>query len=513
MTTETSTSGPLLYAAYVMCICLYWPLFLAVRLGYTYFHPGLCERLKREDTAKKFIPMIMMTVRGILGVGITLPACAIAAYTTPPGLNHPLNIAGQVCVASQTTVWAVEIPWMLDYSMELFCHHVVCLIITANLVLSPTIHQLKPIFLFFTSQLGDLGPSALAVTKMTGRRPDTSNLMYYITLASTFWIMFGKVGCTGTGIGIALANPYRLADWVWGFCLSFFVIYHTMAAWKNLKWLGVIKNDEANPYRRVFMKRFSVPVANMLLGLAFSATLVSTLFVYGLYSPHQVKGQEIGTISLHCLLAAAFGLINAVILRVGSDALYFRPGGYNKGFCLQYGLVYAALYLFWAAHGSKSIDGETALAAGMFSIPLLQAVLGLANHISGKEDAHTRANAPRQRRGSRKEGGGELFWGCKHNEVDNNERESPSSDEDDIELEKSNLKQSEIPRGIRLVAGAPVDHLNAALSNLIIFGLSVAVLFSGLVDFTETAKMAGAASVLIQLQSFPCKFFPIVCFL
>ncbi|ENH73988.1 hypothetical protein FOC1_g10011311 [Fusarium oxysporum f. sp. cubense race 1] len=241
-------NGPVILSVFLMSSVVYWHVYFLVDYLLHKYAPTVHGRLKREDEIRKLMPLVITLVRMAFGLVVTLPSCIQAARTTPWGVDQPLNNAGKVCVVSQLAVWSNELPQARFYSMELFVHHILCLVAAANIILSPPIHQIKPLYIYFGS------------------------LCAFYTLTHV------------------LTDPYNLADWI-------------------------IRVDPVR-YKVTCFCQFAVPISHSLLAVACSATLLSSLFLYGIYLGRPLRPGETHRLSLHGLVAVALGMTGALIARL-----------------------------------------------------------------------------------------------------------------------------------------------------------------------------------------------------
>ncbi|KAK7408989.1 hypothetical protein QQX98_008808 [Neonectria punicea] len=462
---ESSTGGPMLFCGLVLAMCAWWSL---LPLGETIvkrLNPTLYDYLNREHRDKKLLPIIMMTVRLVLGTAITLPSCAHAALTTPWGLGQPMSISGQICVGSQVTVWAAELGPVRNWSTELFAHHIICLVVTANVVMSPPIHQIKPLYIFFASQLGDLGPGIISVMKMVGKRPHSSTFMYSLVLGWTSWIVSSKVGTALWSIGNALETPYRMGDWVWTFSLLFWAFYSLYVAHRNLKWLKVIEGDPLRPYSIVFAHRLTIPLSHLVLGAAFSTTLLSTFFVYGLYRTQALTPSDLTKLCFLGLLGAALGLTSAMGMRVVFPVKASQTDPWGRDLYLHYGMLIVAWWVYYGGGSTLDAGSSTILSALALNVPLFQSLAKMSYYISAR-DAATRFLPP----------------------------DSEAEDEKPIPA---------APAMAKLDKTAVKGHLGMARANLTIFLIAVGLLVCNVLNLSEAGVLAVGASLVSQLARSP----------
>ncbi|KAH7013524.1 hypothetical protein EDB80DRAFT_835630 [Ilyonectria destructans] len=464
-TYPSSTSGPVLFCGFVLCICAWWSLFPAVEAGLRKINPTLYHRLDSESRTKKLLPMIMMAMRVVLGVLVTFPSCSYAALTTPWGVDKQLSRAGDICVASQLTVWATELGMIRDYSPELFVHHLVCLLVSINVVLSPPIHQIKMLYILFASQLGDLGPGTIVVLKMAGLRPDSSKVMYGVVLASTCWLVMSKVGTGFWSVGNALQSPYQIADWAWAFCVLFWALYSLFGAYRNLKWLKIVKSNPLRPYSIVCFNRVTVPTSHIFLGTAFGTTLLSTLFIYGMNHTEFLTSSDLTKLPFLGLLGVSLGLTSAMGMRAVYPVKASQTDPWGRDLYLHYGMLVVAGWTYSISSSTLDIGRSAILGALALNVPLFQTLAKVSYYYSIK-DAATHFLPP----------------------------------DPEAEDEKPILVA---PALAKLDKTATKAHLGVARANLTIFLISVALLACKVLNLTEAGTLALGASLISQLIRSP----------
>ncbi|EEU41034.1 uncharacterized protein NECHADRAFT_34067 [Fusarium vanettenii 77-13-4] len=335
-------SGPVILCCFCMSSVAYWHVFVVVDYLLRKWAPDVYKRLEREDIVRKLNPYLIMIVRMIIGLFVSLPACVQAIHTTTWGVYQPLSTSGQICVVSQLVVWSNELPVARLFSPELFVHHLLCLAATSNILISPPVHQIKPLYIYFASLVGDIGPGSADVL-----------------------------------------HPFNLADWVWVLAVMLFGFYSLYSAFRNLKWLGVIRVHLVQ-YRVTYFCRFMVPVAHTMLGAACGVTLLSALFLYGLYLDRPLRASEIGLISINGLVAAAIGLTGAIITGIALPYGSSRSTPWGSQY-LQVGILLAGLWAHRITKLTDYVDRETILSSMGVSLPLFQAFARLAHYYSAKD--------------------------------------------------------------------------------------------------------------------------------
>ncbi|WAO85663.1 Hypothetical protein NCS54_00291100 [Fusarium falciforme] len=437
-------SGPVILCCFCMSSVAYWHVFVVVDYLLRKWVPDVYKRLEHEDIVRKLNPYLIMIVRMIIGLFVSLPACVQAIHTTPWGVYQPLSTSGQVCVVSQLVVWSNELPVARLFSPELFVHHLLCLAATSNILISPPVHQIKPLYIYFASLVGDIGPGSVMILKTIGYHPHTSRLMFWVSLASTSILIFCRVGCAFYTVTHVLTDPFNLADWVWVLAVMLFGFYSLYSAFRNLKWLGVIRVHPVQ-YRVTYFCRFIVPVAHTMLGVACGLTLLSTLFLYGLYLDRPLRAPEIGLISINGLVAAAIGLTGAIITGIALPYGSSRSNPWGSQY-LQVGILLAGLWAHRITKLTGDVDRETILSSIGVSLPLFQAIARLAHYYSAKDAV-----------------------------VASNEKLCP----DEAPAKK---------------------HLQMMCENITIFLVSLALLASNILTVSEAGRLAVAACAVNQLR-------------
>jgi hypothetical protein len=436
-------SGPVLLSGFLMSSIVYWHVFLVIDYLLQRLAPTIYERLKLQDQLRKLNPLILTIVRMSIGLTVSLPSCVQAARTTPWGVDQPLNTAGQVCIVSQLAVWSNELPLVRMYSLELFIHHILCLFAAANIILSPPIHQIKPLYIYYASMVGDIGPGSVMILRMTGHSIKTSRLMYCVSLGSTLILIFCRIGSAFYTLTHVLTDPYNTTDWVWVIGVLLFGSYSLHTASCHLRRLGIIKVDP-DRYRITCFSRFTIPVSHLFLALACSASLLSTLFLYGLYLDRPLNHAEIHALSLHNLIAVAVGLTGAVIARLAYpyNVIWSNPWG---RFYLPLGMILTSIWISVITNYIDEVARGAFLASMGVTTPLLCAIARLAQYYSAK-DVITAREKPQA----------EDNWARRHKEM--------------------------------------------ARENAVIFVVSLVLLTFRILDLPEAARLAVAACLVVQFR-------------
>lgn len=375
-------NGSSLYAVFLLAAIVYWTVFMIVKAMIRKLWPKTYAQL-RQDPPKKLTPVVIMVVRIIFGLAVSLPSCIMAGATTPWGYGRELNTAGQICVVSQGLVWVNELQAMMDYSIHLMVHHLVCIAVMANIILAPNIHQVKPLYIFFASQIGDLGPGSILILKTLGKRPNNSMLLRCIVVVATGVIIFSKTTVHLWGFGMAFQSPHRVGDWLWGICLLFFGIYCLNNAHKNLTWIGLFK-VVSKPAGLAIGEKFRIPLLNLYVALGALAALVFSLFVYSFNLDRGLKTYEIGlTWYLHAIMFIC-GTMGVFIISLPwinhySANLFYQLG--SALLCLATFTVQSLkpdVYL--------GIDVQPALTSASLGIALWEAIVQTGTWISVTRD-------------------------------------------------------------------------------------------------------------------------------
>ncbi|KAF4421138.1 hypothetical protein FACUT_11076, partial [Fusarium acutatum] len=337
-------NGPAILSGLLMSSVVYWHVYYLADYLLRKYAPTVHERLRHEDEIRKLMPLLITLVRMTFGLTVVLPSCIQAARTTPWGVDQPLNNAGKVCVVSQLAVWSNELPQARLYSMELFVHHILCLVATANIILSPPIHQIKPLYIYFGSQCGDLGPGSVMILRMAGHKLKTSKLLYNVSLGSTLLLIIGRIGGAFYTLTHVLTDPYNLADWVSALGILVFGSYSTYNAFQHLIRLEIIRVNPLsliavalgmtgalvarlacphNASRSNSWGRFYVPFGTIL-----TVTCISLISTFTSYTDHNTVMASIGvSLPLFFSLARVAQYYAAKDVEVARDAKL--PPGVN----------------------------------------------------------------------------------------------------------------------------------------------------------------------------------------
>ncbi|KAG8667375.1 hypothetical protein FPOAC2_12538 [Fusarium poae] len=369
-----------LLAGFLISSVIYWNAYFVVDYLLRKLAPNAYRRLE-EDELRKLVPLIFAILRAFFGLTVTFPSCVVAAVTTPWGVDQPLNSHGQFCVVSQAAGWANELALIRFYSFELFVHHIICLLVTSNIIFAPAVHQIKPLYIYYASLVGDVGPVSVTILRLLGYRLQTSKPMYWISLASTMILIFGRIGCALYTLTQVMTDPSNLTDWVWVLSVLLFGSYSIYNAIRNLQRLEIIKVDPRR-YRVTYFNQFNIPIANMYLALACSVSLLSTLFLYGIYLDRPLRMGETHLISLHGLIAVAFGLTGALLLKMTRISNLSDPWG---KLYVPSGVLIAGHWTKLITRHTTYVDRDTLLASMGISIPLFFTFSRVAQYYAVKD--------------------------------------------------------------------------------------------------------------------------------
>ncbi|KAJ4131680.1 hypothetical protein NW768_005873 [Fusarium equiseti] len=178
-----------------------------------------------------------------------------------------------------------------------------------------------------------------------------------------------------------------MTDWVWVMAVLVFGSYSIYTAIVNLKRLGIIKVDPIR-YKVTYFNLFEVPIANMYMALACSVSLLSTLFMYGIYLDRPLRTGETHLISLHALVAVVIGLTVAAGARWGfpHSVCLANPWGYLY---VPFGVLAAGHYAKYISRQTY-VDHDTVLGSMGISFPLFFVFSGVAQYYTAKDAAATR---------------------------------------------------------------------------------------------------------------------------
>ncbi|KAF5980494.1 hypothetical protein FCOIX_4750 [Fusarium coicis] len=376
-------NGPTILSGFLMSSAVYWHVYYLAEYLLRKYAPTVHERLKNEDELRKLMPLVIALVRMAFGLTVVLPSCVQAARTTPWGVDQPLNNAGKVCVVSQLAVWSNELPQTRFYSMELFVHHILCILATANVILSPPIHQIKPLYIYFASQLGDLGPGSVMILRMAGYRLKTSKLLYTVSLGSTLLLILGRIGSAAYTLTHALTDPYNLADWVSAVGILVFGSYSTYTAFQHLRRLEIIRVDPVK-YKVTYLCQFAVPISHSLLAVACSATLLSSLVLYGIYLGRPLSPGETHRLSLHSLIAVALGITGALVTRLAYPHNASRSNPWGRLY-VPFGTILTVACISLISTFTSYVDHDTVMASIGVSLPLFFSLARVAQYYAAKD--------------------------------------------------------------------------------------------------------------------------------
>ncbi|KAG9504056.1 hypothetical protein J7337_004020 [Fusarium musae] len=376
-------NGPTILSGFLMSSAVYWHVYYLAEYLVRKYAPAVHERLKNEDELRKLMPLVITLVRMAFGLTVVLPSCVQAARTTPWGVDQPLNNAGKVCVVSQLALWSNELPQTRFFSMELFVHHILCLLATANVILSPPIHQIKPLYIYFASQLGDLGPGSVMILRMAGYKLKTSKLLYTVSLGSTLLLILGRIGSAVYTLTHTLTDPYNLADWVSAVGILVFGSYSTYTAFQHLRRLEIIRVDPVR-YKVTYLCQFAVPISHSLLAVACSATLLSSLVLYGIYLGRPLNPGETHRLSLHGLIAVALGITGALAARLAYPHNASRSNPWGRLY-VPFGTILTVACISLISTFTSYIDHNTVMASIGVSLPLFFSLARVAQYYAAKD--------------------------------------------------------------------------------------------------------------------------------
>ncbi|KAF5248630.1 hypothetical protein FANTH_5809 [Fusarium anthophilum] len=445
-------SGPAILSVFLMSSVVYWHVYYLADYLLRKYAPTVHERLKQEDEIRKLLPLVITLARMAFGLAVVLPSCVQAARTTPWGVDQPLNNAGKVCVVSQLAVWSNELPQARLYSMELFVHHILCLVATSNIILSPPIHQIKPLYIYFGSQCGDIGPGSVMILRMAGHKLKTSKLLYNVSLGSTLLLIFGRLGGSFYTLTQVLTDPYNLADWVSALGILVFGSYSTYNAFQHLRRLEIIRVDPVR-YKVTYFCQFAVPVSHSLLAVACSVTLLSSLFLYGIYLGRPLRPGETHRLSLHSLIAVALGMTGALVARLAHPHNASRSNPWGRLY-VPFGAILAVTCISVISTFTSYTDQNTVMASIGVSLPLFFSLVRVAQYYAAK----------------------------------------------DVEV----VRDAKLSPGDSFIR----RHVEVALEHAVIFAILLGILAINLLSLPEAARLSIAACLVVQLR-YRCNIAPL----
>ncbi|KAL6865875.1 hypothetical protein ACO1O0_001974 [Amphichorda felina] len=282
----------IVFGSLILSFVTYWSIHQGLEHALRVLAPEAYRTLNqnRLEGISVFMSMVM---RAVLGSLVTVPSCIIAAQQTPWEYGHGMNIAGSVCMISQAVPFVSELQLLLDTNVEVLLHHLVCLVVMANITAFPQVHMIKGLYLFFASQLGDVSVAVYKCLKLLGRKPSNSWTAYLAKMWSTLLLLFSKTGVALCIAAKVLKSPSHWMEWMWVFCMLFFALYNLEGTGFNFIYLGLAKKlPQGGPAGLVFLNRIRITRFNMMVAAStIAATLVKTA-AYGFLLDHEMTCSE-----------------------------------------------------------------------------------------------------------------------------------------------------------------------------------------------------------------------------
>lgn len=280
------------FGGFIVSFVAYWAIHQSLEYAFRALAPESYRRLN-ENRLSGLLAFMSMIMRGVLGTFVTVPSCVIAAQQTPWGYGQKLNIAGSICMISQAVPFVSELQLLLDTNTEVLMHHLVCLLLMGNIIAFPQMHMIKPFYLFFASQLGDISVVMYKCLKLLGWTTKDSWLVYLSKIACTLILVISKTGVAFYTASKVFKSPHRIMDWLWMFCMFFFGVYNLEGTGFNLIYLGVAKTlPKGGTAGLVFrngtrITRFTMITVACMIGAAIVRTSV-----YGFLLGYKLSSKE-----------------------------------------------------------------------------------------------------------------------------------------------------------------------------------------------------------------------------
>lgn len=328
-----------------ICLVIYFCAHYAIRKLLTRLFPTTYQRPEDEDP-NKLTFFIAMIVRGLFGLGVSLPSCIIAARTTPWSLGVEPNTAGQVCVATQSTFWLAELYTVVQFSSELALHHLICLVVLWNVAVAPSYHQIKPFYMFFASQLGDVGTAAMVLLKYVGHTVDSSWPLYIVALFNCLVFIFSKSSIAVYSAGMTFQSPYRVTDWLWAYSTLFYGIYCIYGAYRNLKWVGIIRPATGeHPSGVNILDKFQISAFVLFLGMANFIFVHCKVYTYVFHLNESISPSALRTIWLESVFTNMFTIATSCILAFMWLFIMHRMVGHSDIFLCAWNIDFVLQFL------------------------------------------------------------------------------------------------------------------------------------------------------------------------
>ncbi|VUC33612.1 unnamed protein product [Clonostachys rosea] len=360
---EDTVQYQVLLGGFMAGTCLYWVLFPALELLIKYILPKWYEENKEGHLRSTILyPVIMMTLRGLIGGLVIMPSCIIAARETPWETGQTMTTAGNICVMSQVIPWTTELGPQYDISIEIFLHHLICTAVYFNIIMAPSIHMIKPLYIHTATQFGDVFTAFHKVMRCLGYRPSTCQILYANKLLQIVLLVCFKVSFTLYLTGRIIQTPDRMWDLIRATCLFFFAAYTLRATIISFVFARFVDQPTEGPIGLLF-KGTGVFVTRYNFGLAASTTaaIVFKVLFYAISLEHPMGADEhvrawaesVVSVSALCLLIE-LGMMAWRFLLNGNQVL--AQGWYQS---IKRGEMYLRLSSFLVAfiiHGPYTGD-------------------------------------------------------------------------------------------------------------------------------------------------------------
>jgi hypothetical protein len=309
---ENAVQYQIVLGGFMAGTCLYWVLWPAIEYLIERILPEWYQ--ENKEGRRRFtllFPVIMMTLRGLIGGLVIMPSCIIAARETPWETGQLMTTTGNICVISQVIPWTTELLPQYEISMEMFLHHLICTAVYFNIIMAPSIHMVTPLYLHTATQFGDVFTSFHKVMRCLGYRPSTSKILYANKLLQIVLLVCFKVSFTLYLMGRIIQTPDRMWDLIRVTCLFFFAAYTLKAVIVSFVFTRIVDQPTEGPIGLLFQGT-GVFISRYNFGLAASAAaaIIFKVLFYAISLEHPIGAGEhvrawtesIVSVSALCLL-------------------------------------------------------------------------------------------------------------------------------------------------------------------------------------------------------------------
>lgn len=313
---ESIEEYQVLFGGFIFGCAIYWLLHQSIEHGFRILAPNTYSKLNADRMAKLQV-CVSMIARAVIGALFTVPSCLIAARDTPWEYGQRMSIPGSICVVSQAVPFISELQLQLETSFQVLIHHLLCLVIMGNVLAFPKVHMVKPLYIFFASQMGDVSVAVYKCCRALGVRPRDSWYVYATKLWSTAVLVFSKTASAFYCANNILTSPNRLLNWIWMFCMVFFCVYNSDRTGFNMAYIGLATAAREGPRGIIFLHRYRISRFRMAIAFAIVAAIMIMTLTYAFILQRKLRPGELGLVWLTAIL---FAIVASVITKT---SVYF----------------------------------------------------------------------------------------------------------------------------------------------------------------------------------------------